>query len=98
MKPPGNVHDMSLDQVRAEISELDAEIVRLFAQRQELAERVAAIKQQTGLAIHDQKRVAEVLASVSRQAGECGIDPAAVARIFEILIAMSEERQRGRSP
>lgn len=98
MKPPGNVHDMSLDQVRAEISELDAEIVRLFAQRQELAERVATIKQQKGLAIHDQKRVAEVLASVSRQAGEYGIDPAAVTRIFEILIAMSEERQQGRSP
>ena len=97
MKQPGNVHGMSLDQVRAEISMVDAAIVRLIAKRQELANQVAEIKQREGIAIHDEKRVAEVLERVSREAEQTGIDPAATKKIFGILIAMSEERQRRRS-
>ena len=97
MKPPGNVHGMSLDQVRAQISMVDAAIIRLIAKRQELANQVAEIKQREGISIHDEKRVAVVLETVSREAEKSGIDPAAVKKIFEILIAMSEERQRGRS-
>lgn len=97
MKPPGNVHGMSLDQVRTEISDVDAAIIRLIAKRQELADQVAEIKQREGFSIHDEKRVAEVLETVSRDAEKSGIDPAAVQKIFGILIAMSEERQRGRS-
>jgi len=97
MKPPGNVHGMSLDQVRAEISMVDTAIVRLIAKRQELATQVAEIKQREGISIHDEKRVTEVLETVSREAEKNKINPAAVKEIFEILIAMSEERQRGRS-
>ena len=44
MKMPGNVPDMSLEHVRAEISNVDADIIRLIAKRQELANRVAEIK------------------------------------------------------
>jgi len=94
MKMPGNVYDMSLEHVRAEISMVDAAIIRLIAKRQELADRVAEIKKREGISIHDRKRTAEVLESVSRQAVESKIDPASVRKIFEILIAMSEERQR----
>ena len=94
MKIPGNVHGMSLEHVRAEISDVDADIIRLIAKRQELADRVAGIKIRDGIAIHDEKRTADILESVSRQAIESRIDPASVRRIFEILIAMSEERQR----
>ena len=85
---------MSLEQVRAEISMVDAAIIRLIAKRQELADQVAAIKIREGIAIHDGKRTTEVLDSVSTQARENKIDPVAVRKIFEILIAMSEERQR----
>jgi chorismate mutase len=85
---------MSLEKVRAEISMVDAAIIRLIAKRQELADQVAAIKIREGIAIHDGKRTTEVLESVSTQALENTIDPVAVRKIFEILIAMSEERQR----
>ncbi len=97
MKMPGNIHDMSLEHVRAEISNVDANIIRLIAKRQELADRVAEIKIRDGIAIHDRKRSAEVIESVFNQAVENRIDPVSVQKIFEILIAMSEERQRGRS-
>ena len=85
---------MSLDHVRNEIAKVDREIISLIAKRQELAKRVAAIKIREGIAIHDGKQSHKVLASVFDRAVESKIDPVAVQKIFEILIAMSEERQR----
>lgn len=85
---------MSLEQVRAEIANVDSHIIRLIAQRQELAKKVAAIKVHDGIAIHDSRQSQKVLASVFDKAVESRIDPVAVQKIFEILIAMSEERQR----
>jgi len=85
---------MSLEQVRAEIADVDDEIIRLIAERQELAKKVAAIKIRNGIAIHDSRQSEKVLASVFEKAVESRIDPVAVQKIFGILIAMSEERQR----
>jgi chorismate mutase len=94
MRILGNVHDMSLATVRAEISRVDTEIIRLIAQRQQLAGKIARIKVEKGMPIHDQLRTAKVLESVFEQAVEFRIDPVAVQKIFEMLIAMSEDRQR----
>ena len=94
MRNLGYVHDMSLDMVRAEISRVDTEIIRLIAQRQKLARKIAQIKIAHGLPIHDEDRASVVLESVFEQAVESRIDPVSVQKIFEILIAMSEERQR----
>ena len=94
MRNLGYVHGMSLDTVRAEISRVDTEIIRLIAQRQKLAEKIARIKITKGMPIHDQDRTANVLESVFNQAVESRIDPVSVQKIFEMLIAMSEDRQR----
>jgi len=85
---------MSLDTVRAEISRVDTEIIRLIAQRQKLAGEIARIKTAKGLPVHDQERTVQVLESVFEQAVEARIDPVAVQKIFEMLISMSEDRQR----
>jgi chorismate mutase len=94
MRILGNVHDMSLDMVRVEISKVDTEIIRLIAQRQKLAGKIAQIKVAHSLPIHDKERAADVLESVFEQAVESRINPVAVKKIFEILITMSEDRQR----
>ncbi len=94
MRNLGNVHDMSLDTVRAEISRVDTGIIRLIAERQQLAGKVAQIKIAKGMPVHDQHRTEKVLESVFEQAVELRIDPVAVQKIFEMLIAMSEDRQR----
>jgi chorismate mutase len=86
---------MSLETVRAEITRVDTGIIRLIAERQELASEIAKIKAGKGLPTHDERRAQEVLDSVSALAVENGIDPVPVRNIFEILIRMSEERQRG---
>jgi chorismate mutase len=84
---------MSLDTVRAEISRVDTGILQLITQRQKLAGKIAQIKIEKGMPIHDQERTKNVLESVFEQAVEARIDPVAVQKIFEILIAMSEDRQ-----
>ncbi|MDO8871645.1 MAG: chorismate mutase [Methanoregula sp.] len=85
---------MSLETVRAEITKTDREIVRLIAHRQDLAGKIARIKIHAGMPVHDENRASEVLNIVFDQAVEARIDPVAVQKIFEQLIAMSEERQR----
>ena len=85
---------MSLETVRAEITKTDKEIIRLIAHRQDLAGKIAEIKIHTGMPVHDKRRTSEVLSAVFDQAVEARIDPVAVQKIFEQLIAMSEDRQR----
>ena len=87
-------YEMSLEQIRAEISGVDAEIIRLIAHRQELAGKIAGIKIAEGLPVHDEGRAAMVLRSAFESAVEARIAPVAVQNIFGILIAMSEDRQR----
>lgn len=90
----GYVLDMSLEKVRAEISKVDSDIIRLIARRQQLAEDIVKIKIHQGLPVHDEHRTAKVLDAVFNQAVECKINPVAVQDIFKMLIAMSEDRQR----
>jgi len=85
---------MMIDNVRKEIDRVDSEIVRLIARRQELAGKIAKIKISEGLPVHDEPRTQEVFEAVFNRAVECKIDPVSVQKIFEILVAMSEERQR----
>ena len=85
---------MSLDELRGQILEIDEKIIVLIAERQQLAGRLAPLKQAQGLPIHDEIQKARVLDRVFDIAVESSIDPTKVQEIFEILIAMSEERQR----
>ena len=85
---------MTLEAIRAEITRTDKELIRLIAHRQDLAGRIAKIKIHEGRPVHDEQRTAEVLKGIFEQAVEAKIDPVAVQKIFEQLIAMSEERQR----
>jgi chorismate mutase len=85
---------MNIDTVRKEINRLDDEIVRLIGRRQQLAGTMARLKHGTGFPIHDAERVSEVLDRAFDLAVEQKIDPVSVQKIFEILIVMSEERQR----
>lgn len=85
---------MSLEKIRDDITKVDREIIRLIAQRQDCARKIAKIKIHAGMPVHDKHRTAEILESVFEQAVEYKIDPVAVQKIFEQLIAMSEDRQR----
>jgi chorismate mutase len=89
-----HVFPMDIETTREEINKVDSNIIRLIAKRQDLAGKIARIKIRGGLPIHDKQRTTEVLESAFEQAVESKIDPVAVQKIFDILITMSEERQR----
>jgi chorismate mutase len=84
---------MELEEARAAIAALDSRIIDLIAERQRIAANVAAIKHHRGLPIHDEEQAERVLARVFDAAVEHNVDPVSVQQIFEILIAMNEERQ-----
>lgn len=75
----------SKDQVRAEIDRLDSELVGLLGERFSYVRRMAELKQDRADA-SDPKRVEEVLAKVSAEAAEAGLDPELVRTIWQSLI------------
>ncbi len=85
---------MSIEPLREGINQIDREIIRLIAKRQALAEKIARIKTGQGLPVHDEARVQEVLQSSFNYAVEHKINPVYVQKIMQLLIEMSEERQR----
>ncbi len=85
---------MPIEGLRAEISRIDDEIIDLIARRQKIAAKIAQVKMNEGLPIHDEKRTQVVLEKTFNAAVEKNINPVMVSKIFEILIEMSEERQR----
>jgi chorismate mutase len=86
---------MTIETIRNEISQVDRQIISIIGRRQQLAAKLAVIKQRDGLPIRDEKRRKEVLEEIFNLAVEQQIDPVYVQKIFELLMDMSEQRQRG---
>jgi chorismate mutase len=84
---------MTLDEFRRSLAALDEQIIDLVAQRQKIAVEIGRIKHRDALPIHDEDQHAQVLERVFDSAVEHKIDPVSVQKVFEVLIAMSEERQ-----
>ncbi|HOT04183.1 MAG TPA: chorismate mutase [Methanolinea sp.] len=85
---------MPIEALRAEINRIDEQIIDLIAKRQYLAARMAQVKMNEGLPVHDAKRTQEVLDGAFNYAVEKNINPVSVRNIFALLIEMSEEKQR----
>jgi chorismate mutase len=81
---------MTLDAMRHEMGQIDREIAR----RQQIAGKIARVKHMEGFPIRDDAQAREVLNRAFDWAVEQKIDPVSVQNIFEVLVAMSEERQR----
>jgi chorismate mutase len=88
------LYTMPLDALRAAINRIDLEIIDLIAERQKLAGKIAQAKMNEDLPIHDPQRTRDVLEASFNYAVEKNINPVYVRKVFELLIEMSEERQR----
>ncbi len=86
---------MTLESIRREIGQIDHQIISIISKRQQLAAKLAVVKQREGLPIRDENRRRAVLEEVFTLAVEQQIDPVYVQKIFELLMDMSEQRQRG---
>ena len=85
---------MTVESIRREIDEIDARIIKLIDQRQQLAGRLAHLKYQQGIPVHDPDQESRVLARAFDRAVEAKVNPVPVQQIFHTLVEMSEERQR----
>jgi len=91
MKPAAQV--TSMPELRKQIDELDAELVRLLSTRVEHINRAAALKQTEGLPARIPARVEQVVANVRALAHERHLDPDLAEQIWRLLIEWSIRRE-----
>jgi prephenate dehydrogenase len=83
-----------LKETRDHIDAVDRDIVRLIAQRMELARRAARAKAALGAPVLDGAREAELLAARGRWAREARIDEGGVEDVFRAILTLSRRTQR----
>lgn len=84
---------MDISQLRAQLDQIDRDLVRLAAERQRIVAEIGASKRGSGRPLRDFRREKEVLDNVRGHAREAGIDPELAAGLLELLIAASLTRQ-----
>ena len=82
----------TLEQARAEIDRIDAELARLFEARMDAAAQIAAWKQARGLPVRDLSREREVLARNTARIGDAALRPR-FAALMETMMAQSRAYQ-----
>jgi len=80
---------MNLDELRAELTDLDGRLLELVARRQALSEEVAAAKRATGRATRDFGREREVILRGRNAASRLGVSPDLAESLLRQLIQSS---------
>src|SRR5688572_32547814 len=80
---------MSLDELRAELGDIDREILRLVARRQSTAQQIGAIKRATGKSTRDFRQERDVIERARAAAAELGLAPAIGEELTLTLIKHS---------
>ncbi len=84
---------MDLESLRDRIEEADRQILERLKERLDLAGTIASIKLRQALPFRDTAQEDRVLEHLRRLAGERGLDPHEVERLFRIILEMSVARQ-----
>ena len=88
---------LSLDDLRRRITQIDHDLIKAIAERQQVAREVARAKQATGRATRDYGRERDVILGVRRQAEQFGVSADTAEQILRLLIRSSlatQERAR----
>ena len=86
--------DMSLDELREEIREVDQELVELIAQRTYVADTIAEVKAEQGLPTTDEEQEQAVMDRAGENAKRFDVDSNLVKAIFRLLIELNKVEQR----
>ena len=78
--------DNSLDNLRDEIDEVDAELVKLFARRFLAVEKIALLKAEIQLPVVDPGRIEIVQDRVAGLAQNIGLNPDIARRLWKSII------------
>jgi chorismate mutase len=88
------IENLSLDELRDEIRNIDREIVELIAQRTYVAESIAAVKREEGIPTTDESQEQAVMDRAGENAQRFDVDDNLVKAIFRLLIELNKVEQR----
>ena len=86
--------DMTLDELREEIQQIDRELVELIAQRTYVADTIADVKAEEGLPTTDESQEQAVMDRAGENAERFDVDSNLVKAIFRLLIELNKVEQR----
>ncbi len=86
--------EMSLDELREEIEDIDHEIVELIARRTYVADTVAQVKEAQSLPTTDEQQEDKVMERAGENATQFDVDTNLVKAIFRLLIELNKAEQR----
>ena len=86
--------DMSLDELRTEIADIDREIVELIARRTYVADTIAEVKAERGLPTVDEDLETRVMDRAGENAERFDVDANLVKATFRLLIELNKVEQR----
>jgi chorismate mutase len=86
--------EMSLDELRTEIRDIDREIVELIARRTYVADTIAQVKDDRGLPTTDEQQEQRVMDRAGENAEQFDVDANLVKAIFRLLIELNKVEQR----
>ena len=86
--------EMSLEELRREIREIDREIVELIARRTYVADTIAEVKAERDLPTTDEKQEERVMERAGENAEQFDVDANLVKAIFRLLIELNKVEQR----
>ena len=89
-----NPEEMTLNELREEIEDIDREIVELIARRTYVADTVAAVKEERDLPTTDEGQEERVMDRAGANAERFDVDANLVKAIFRLLIELNKVEQR----
>lgn len=95
MNTPDESAPAALVALRRELEQLDAELVRLLAERERLARAIGAAKRAAGIPTLDPAREAAVVRRAAALARDHELDEEDVRAVFWKLIASARRAQQG---
>jgi len=90
--PPAE--EMTLDDLRSEIQEIDHDIVELIARRTYVADTIAEVKAEQGLPTTDEGQEQQVMDRAGQNAEKYDVEANLVKAIFRLLIELNKVEQR----
>lgn len=85
--------DQALDALRQDIDAIDARIVSLLGDRQEVVRRVAALKKSQNLPVYHPAREEDLISKRRQQARDAGLDADFIETIFRSILRRSRVAQ-----
>ncbi len=85
--------DDDLSRLRAELDEIDQQLLGAVARRQRTVRRIGELKRRAGKPVFDRERERAVVERVARSAEALGVDPKAAQQIFQVVLESSHTGQ-----